>query len=310
MTQDAAIYLGTIAAIGFILKATILFNVEIKSKVAESFVVLCLIFVIQNVAEFLAYFTYLKSTQLGEFFIHIYYITLWFIFPSVLVLALAMTKYQYLKQARIILYTISSIATIAYMNGLVVAGFTFLGWSVSGVPGQYYWLAMIYILFCCVSTIGYLAYQFVKNTDNEIRYNSKIYLIAFSPIVLVAVSVLLLKILGFNSTSVVSFPIASLIFLYILLLHTNGNLFWITTKCKTVLAVLMMHKDASVDSLINEIEKVRIQEALKLTNGQQKSAAELLGVPASTLNKRLSKHKIKANNFKPGGALRGTQPES
>ena len=120
----------------------------------------------------------------------------------------------------------------------------------------------------------------------------------------------LLKTLGFNSSSVVSLPIATLIFLYILLLHTNGNLFWLTTKFKTVFAVLLMSKDASVDSLINEIEKVRIQEALKLTNGQQKAAADILGIPASTLNKRLSKHKIKANNFKPSSTFRGAQPES
>ncbi len=298
MTQDAAIYLGTMAAIGFILKATILFNVEIKSKVAESFVILCLFFIIQNVAEFLAYFTYLKSVALGEFFIHVYFVSLWFIFPSILILALAMTKSKHLVRARFILYGITGVVVVAYLNGMIVSGFNFLGWSVNGIPGQFYWPAMGYILLCCLMTIVHLTVQLLNNPDNEIRYNCRIYLFAFSPIVAIAVTVLLLKLFGFNSSSVISLPIATLVFLYLILLHTNGNLFWLTTKFKTVFAVLRMSRDASVDAIINEIEKVRIQEALKLTNGQQKTAADILGIPPSTLNKRITKYKIDANRFK------------
>lgn len=298
MSLDALIYLGSIAAIGFILKATILFNVEIKSKIAESFVVLCFFFIIQNVAEFLAYFTYQQSIALSEFFIHVYFNSLWFIFPSVYILALALTKSKYLTTARVILYGVSGIIVLAYLNGMVIADLVFLGWTVNGVGGNWYWLGMGYILLCCLMTIAHLLFQLMRNTDTEIRYNCKIYLLAFIPIVAVAVVVLLLKTLGFNSSSAISLPIATLLFLYVILLHTNGNLFWLSTKFKTVLAVLRMNKTASVDAIINEIEKVRIQEALKLTNGQQKAAADILGIPASTLNKRLSKHKINANQFK------------
>lgn len=298
MTQDAAIFLGTIAAISFILKTTILFNVEIKSKVAESFVVLCLFFIIQNVAEFLAYFTYLKSTAWGEFFVHIYFLSLWFIFPSALILALTLTKSSFVKKARIGLFGISGVMVVAYLNGQIITGLNFLGWSVNGIPGQFYWVGMGYVLLCCLLTMLHLGYQFIYNQDSEIRYNCKVYMMGFSPIVAVAVVVLGLRAFGFNSSSVVSLPIATLIFLYVLLLHTNGNLFWLSTKFKTVLAVLRMSKHSSVDDIINEVEKVRIQEALKLTNGQQKTAADILGIPPSTLNKRITKHKINANRFK------------
>jgi len=190
------------------------------------------------------------------------------------------------------------VIVLAYINGMVISDLTFLGWTVSGIPSNYYWLGMGYILLCCLMTITHLVIQLIKNADSEVRYNCKIYLLAFMPIIAVAVIVLALKTLGFNSSSAISLPFATLLFLYITLLHTNGNLFWLSTKFKTVLAVLRMDKNASVDAIINEIEKVRIQEALKLTYGQQKAAADILGIPPSTLNKRLSKHQINANRFK------------
>lgn len=298
MSQDAAIFLGTIAAISFILKTTILFNVEIKSKVAESFAILCLFFIIQNVAEFLAYFTYLNSVALGEFFIHVYFVTLWLIFPSALILALTVTRSKFVKKATVLLYGYSAIIIVAYTNGQIITGFNFLGWTVNGEEGRLYWLGMGYIPLCCLLTVAHLFNQFATNEDSEIRYNCKIYLLGFSPIALVAAVVLGLKSMGFNSSSVISLPIATLIFLYVLLLHTNGNLFWLTTKFKTVLAVLKMNRNSSVEDIINEIEKVRIQEALKLTNGQQKTAADILNIPPSTLNKRITKHKINTNRFK------------
>ena len=115
----------------------------------------------------------------------------------------------------------------------------------------------------------------------------------------VAAIVLGLRILGFNSSSALSLPVATVIFLYIMLLHTNGNLFWFSTKLKSILVIMKMDHNVSFDAIITELEKVRIQEALKLTDGQQKIAAELLGIPASTLNKRLNKYQIDADTFKP-----------
>lgn len=298
MNPDTAIYLGTIAAIGLVLKTTILFNVEIKSRVAECFTIMCLFLIAQNAAEFLGYFTYLKSARVGEFFVHIYMISLIFIFPSITMLALAVTDGRYFNPLRIVLYSISVILAVCYLLGWVISGLNMVGWSVITSPGPLYWVYMGYVLLCCLGTMVYLAFCMISAEKSEIRYNARVNLLAMVPIVAVAVGVLALRVAGFDSSSAISLPIATLLFLYIMLLHTNGNLFWLTTKFKSVIAIMMMEKDASVDSIISEIEKVRIQEALKLTNGQQKLAAQILGLPASTLNKRISKYNLDANGYK------------
>jgi len=298
MNPDAAIYLGTIAAIALVLKVTILFNIKIRSKVTECFTLVCLFFILQNAAEFLGYFTYLKSTSLGEFFIHLYMISLFYLFPSILILALALTKSKNLNLSRIILYSLATALTAIYLTGRVVTGFQYLGWSVRTVGGSHYWLAMSLILISSFLTVAHLTYHLLKNLDPEIRYNARINLFAFLPIGAVAFIVLFLRMAGFDSSSAISLPIATLLFLYVMLLHTSGNLFWLSTKLRSVIAVLRMNRSSSFELVIREIEKIRIQEALKVTSGQQKSAAKILGLTASTLNKRISKYNIDVSGFK------------
>ena len=301
MDQQITIFLGSFALVGFLLKTLILFNVEIKSRIAESFVVLCIFFIVQNVAEFLGYVTYFRSlgseqsVALGQFFIHIYMIALYFIFPSVLLLALALTDSPLFNKARRVLYSISLGLTLAQLGGFVIAGFDYVGWTVITQPGSLYWLGMLYILSCAGATLVHLVYQYHVNKDYAVRFNCKVNLIAFAPLFAVAFGVLFLRAAGFNSSSAISLPLATIAFLFIMLLHTNGNLFWLTTKFKTVLAVLLMNRDASVDEIIGRIEKLRIEEALKVTNGQQKNAAALINLPPSTLNKKIAKYAIEVS---------------
>ncbi len=299
MSPDAAVYLGTIAAIAFVIKSAILFNIQIKDRMSHAFVLLCLFFVFQNAVEFLGYFTYLRSPALGELFIHLYLIASYFVFPSLLVFAVTLTNSAWYNRVRLAAYSIALLFTLAHAGGLVVDGFVFLGWSVITQPGPLYWAVMGYILLCCVSVVSLLLYQLKTNPIPEIRQNARVTLWAFTPIIAVAAGVLGLRLLGFNSSSAVSLPIATIIFLYVMLLHTNGNLFWLSTKLKSILVIMKMDHNVSFDAIIQELEKVRIHEALKRTDGQQKNAAELLGIPASTLNKRLNKYNIDADAFKP-----------
>lgn len=298
MSPDAAVYLGTIAAIAFVIKSAILFNIQIKDRVSHAFVLLCLFFVLQNAAEFLGYFTYLRSPALGEFFIHFYLVVSYFVFPSLLVLALTLTIPAWYNRVRLVGYSISLILALAHAGGFVVDGFLFLGWTSITQPGPLYWVVAAYILLCCVSVVSLLLYQLKFNPIPEIRQNARVTLWAFTPIIALAAVVLGLRILGFNSSSAVSLPIATTVFLYVMLLHTNGDLFWLSTKLKSILVIVKMDHNVSFDAIIQELEKVRIQEALKITEGQQKNAAELLGIPASTLNKRLNKYDIDADTFK------------
>jgi len=298
MDPNIAVYLGTVAAISFVLKCTILLNIRIDSRTSQSFVILCLFFVIQNAGEFLAYSIYLKSEAVGKFFAHIYIVTAYFMISSVLVFTLALTQSRVYKMARIVLYSICLLLAVGYANGMVVDGLVYLGWTVIANPGPYYWVGISYMLLCCAAIAGCLWYNSRYNTDLDIRHNARVTMFAFLPILLVAIAVYGLRAFGFNSSSAISLPIATLIFLYILLLHTNGNLFWFSAKLRSILAIMKLEHNVPMDAILEEIEKVRIHQAMKISHGRQKQAAEILGMSASTLSKRLTKYAINADLYK------------
>lgn len=290
MSPDAIVWLGSVAAIGLFLKAILLFHVEIKDEIALSFVLLCLLFIVQNAAEFLGYFTLLDHPETGELFLHIYMVAALFVFPSVLLLAMAMGKSRHLNRARIALYSVSTGLTLLYMAGWVVSGVQFTGWTVITEPGPLYWIAMGFLLICCLVAPIYLFWRANTETDYIVRYNCRVNLIAICPLVFVVSIVLLLRVAGFESSAAISMPAATMVFLYIIVLHTRGDLFWISTKLASFMALLKIDKSATVREVTSELEKVFIVQALKMTCGNQSTAARLLKIPAPTLNKRIKKY--------------------
>lgn len=290
MSPDAIVWLGSVAAIGLFLKAVLLFHVEIKDEIALSFALLCLLFIVQNAAEFLGYFMLLDRPETGVIFLHVYMIAALYVFPSVLLLALAMGKCRHLNRARIALYSISMGLTLLYLAGWVVSGVEFTGWTVITQAGPLYWVAMGFLLICCLLAPIYLFWKANTESDHIVRYNCKVNLIAICPVVFVVSIVLLLRAAGFASSSAISLPIATMVFLYIIVLHTRGDLFWISTKLASFMALLKVDKSATVREVTAELEKVFIVQALKMTCGNQATAAQLLKIPAPTLNKRIKKY--------------------
>ncbi len=297
MEQDALVYLGGFALIGIVLKLAILFNVSIKSKLAQSFVVVCTLFLLQNVSEFLAYFTYLPAEKLSLMFIHIYMNTLYFIFPSILILALTLVEFKRLTAAKFALYGMASLISIAHFGGYVVEGVKFLQWTAITTPGDYYWLAMLFIVLNVLATLVVLVANNIANSNFEIRNRCKVNLLAFTPIFLVACLVVLFRLAGFDSSSAVSLPMATMFFLFVMLLQANGNIFWASLRLKILLSVLTLKNINTLDDILGNIEKLRITEALRASNGMQRNAAKLLSVPPSTLNKKIAKYKIDAESY-------------
>lgn len=297
MEQDRLVYLGVFALIGILLKLVILFNVSIKSKIAQSFVVVCVMFLLQNVSEFLAYFTYLSSEQLSSMFIHIYLNTLYFIFPSILILALTLVEFKHLTVAKITLYGMASIVALGHLGGYVVEGVDFLHWTAVIVHGEFYWLAMGFIVLNVMVTLIVLVANNMANSNFEIRNRCRVNLLAFTPIFLVACLVLLFKLAGFNSSSAVSLPLATVFFLFVMLLQTNGNIFWASLRLKILLSVITLKNINTLDEILGSIEKLRITEALRASNGMQRNAAKLLSIPPSTLNKKIAKYNINAEDY-------------
>lgn len=297
MDQEALIYLSIFALIGVILKLIILFNVSIKSKIAESFVVVCIVLLVQNVSEFLGYLTYSTSESLSFAFVHAYMIALYFIFPSALVLALTLVEFKYLRSAKLFLYGIAGLISVAHFAGYIIDGIKFIGWSAVTTPGSYYWAAIGFIVLSALSTLVVLFYHYIANSNFEIRSRSKVNLMAIAPMFGVVIVVALFRLAGFESSTAISLPLATIYFLFVMLLQTNGNIFWASLRLKILMSVLTLKNINTLDEILGNIEKLRITEALRASNGMQRNAAKLLSVPPSTLNKKIAKYEIDAEAY-------------
>jgi transcriptional regulator with PAS, ATPase and Fis domain len=90
---------------------------------------------------------------------------------------------------------------------------------------------------------------------------------------------------------------ATMFFLFVMLLQTNGNIFWASLRLKILISVLTLKNINTLDEILGNIEKIRITEALRTSNGMQRNAAKLLSVPPSTLNKKIAKYKIDVETY-------------
>ncbi|MEX2131399.1 MAG: hypothetical protein WD772_07915, partial [Pseudohongiellaceae bacterium] len=242
MDSAGFVMLGLVALVGLILKLAILFNIELKTPLARSFAILCLILLLQNVAEFLTYFTYLKSESTGRLLFNCYMLVVYFIAPALLTLVLRLVESKYVFQISVASYLGSVIIAILHMSGLVITGYEFIGWSIISTPGQFYGVSMLVIAFNLLLAVGMLAFTIFTSSSTHIVSRCKVSLLAFTPMLTVFAGVQLARLAGFQSSSAISLPIATLLFLFIMLHETKDNLYWLSTKFQMVFALLMMDK--------------------------------------------------------------------
>ena len=224
-------------------------------------------------------------------------IALYFIFPSVLVLALTLVEFKHLRGTKLFLYGIAGMMSAAHAGGFMVDGIKFVGWSAVTTPAGYYWIAPAWIILCALGTLSVLFFHYIVNSNFEIRSRCKVNLLAFSPMFAVVAIVVLFRLAGFDSSTAISLPIATIFFLFVMLLQTNGNIFWASLRLKILMSVLTLKNISTLDEILGNIERLRITEGLRASNGMQRNAAKLLGVPPSTLNKKIAKYNIDVEEY-------------
>ena len=186
---------------------------------------------------------------------------------------------------------------MAHLSGYVVDGIKFVGWSTVTTLGSYYWAAITYPMLMVIFTAIVLFKHYIANSNFEIRNRCKVNLLAFSPMFLFAVLVILFRLAGFESSTAITMLAATIFFLFVMLLQTNGNIFWASLRLKILMSVPTHKNINTLDEILGNIEKLRITEALKASNGMQRNTAKLRSVSPSTLNKKIAKYEIVPKTF-------------
>lgn len=261
--------------------------------------------------------TYTNLVSANLLMMKFYYIA---IFVGVLGILLSAIKFSIIKTstkiklACLAVIFSTTISLLMLSTDLFVTGFEFIGYSYTRIPGDYYWLVQLHFPIYVLLSL-YLLFKSSFQAHNELNAKrARLLLYSLSPIMICGMFITFLMNIGIPINASIVFPIMTTLFL-VILIHTE--------KVENLLSVLMkipysreriaylkiknevqsfmmqtellksLEKDEklsiSLKNLTNSIENIIVDHTVKLANGSQIRAANLLGVSPSSICRKKRK---------------------
>ena len=306
------------ALISLLLKLFILWTATKGGRVSIIFLSLIAIFALHNAVELfaLSYMLFYQSSHIEQILRPFYIIT---VFAIMYITLHALTVSEIInKTMTVCLITIATItSSLILLSDLVIAGHYSIGYSISAVKGDYYWLFAATAILGISTSVSVLAYGY-RNAATQIKSTRCLYSIyALIPIFLVGLTTVMCKLLNipFNATAIM--PIASTLFLFIVIkteskhkLSEIKRLLPMSLERKTADNFLNMldeyvqnsNKEDVYKNLQSSIEREIICYSLEKSNNNITHTANMMGLKnRSTLYSMLNRHgidlqKLKAQN--------------
>ncbi len=299
---------GFVALAAGIFKCIILFNINASTKLARILSFLCILFLIQHAAEFLAYVVYTTSPATARVLLDFYLVAMYFSFASMVILALNVTESTRSKYYQIMLYGCSTFLTLLHFQGYITSGLDTQGYQIIVLPASLNMLYKVFIAGCSLLTISIAIMGSIAVSDPIKALRSRSILIGLSPACLLIVTVVAGQFFGFTVTSSVLWPITTTFFLFVIVFVSNDSVLSFKLRWELLKYVILDRKadtknivqmitelaenSNSLQDHISQVEEIYIRAALKQTDGHQGKAANLLGIKQPTVSRKIAKYKI------------------
>ena len=204
------------ALISLLLKLYVLMKNVARDKISILFLSLIIVFALHNAVELFGYFSLLKNGHVPHFFRPYYVITIYLI-SYLLLHGLQVAGYI----NRLITSAVLSIATLLagliVFSNLIVEGHVRVSYTVTAIEGQYYSIFSAFIIISLIATTTTLIHGY-KNANTSLQSQRCLYsLYALAPIILAFTIAIIGKITQINLTAAGIVPIATTLFLLIIL---------------------------------------------------------------------------------------------
>ncbi len=250
-----------------------------------------------NLVELVGFY-YVHQPEKGLIWLSAYYISAELAFISLL--ALSLENAQKLSGAiKLCLITCFTIGVIPLLiPGAALLGAKSIGYSVTRIPGPYYFIVQMAILLPLFGSIGLSVYYSFSSQLEMIQRKSQILLMSCIPIFLTVIIVMLVMHIGYqvNASVILSFMITITLVILVVTEHKEHRYKFMSLIPKTKenkfirkLSNLIVDPAIGLDQGRELVEQEMIREALILTEGNKIKAAEMLGVSRQTLQRKINK---------------------
>ena len=210
------------ALLALIFKLFILVYAQMDNRISKSLLVLISILACHNALELIGYTRFLDDQSVATLF-RGYYVATVLMVVTLPVHAHIVSGTSSKTLLPLLGGAALLISLVIMFSDLIVAGHTSIGYSVTALIGPYFYVFTLFVLFSLTACLLTLIAG-VKNAKTAMAANRCLYsLLAFSPLLLVSLFVLVLKLFeaGVNGAGII--PVATTIFLYILLKSESNH---------------------------------------------------------------------------------------
>jgi len=204
------------ALASLIFKVFVLSLVVRGGKVSIMFLSLICVFAFHNAIELIGYVQFLNDSSV-ELYFRPYYVATIYVSMYVLLHGLAISRFENTVLTSVLVLIATALSLLVIFTDTIVAGHYSIGYSVSAIEGPFYWVFSLYILITLIASTSALLYRY-RSAVSQLESVRCLYsLFALSPLILVSLVVLALKAAEVNINGAVLIPIATAVFLAIVL---------------------------------------------------------------------------------------------
>lgn len=278
---------GLIATIALAFKIILLFQVRIFSKKSAAFVVITLLFIVQNSIESLGFLVAYQTESMSLLFIHSYDTVLCLI--CVGFIYLATTAYKTILGK--VIFSASIVGAVlvvaAQLSGQLIEGIQLHQSTATSIPGPLYGMFLGFILLSLSIVLALLAAGSLAGTPYE-RRRCKLLILGLSPIFLVGIGVAVLRLSGIDASAAKILPLATTFFVAVALLDSRKEYVALSIKWATIWRLARM-KDVIYKNWCESIEEEMIKGAIHFHPDSQRAAGDAVGLSQSTVSRKLEK---------------------
>lgn len=251
-----------------------------------------------NIAELLIFITpFTGPGGLSLFILKLYYACSLFVGVGFLSVALKLKEW-YSKKIEKVMYALLVVSTIATVGpNLAIVGAESIGYSITRIAGDFYWVIQVTLLFTMFAGLATLAICLQKNENSPAGRRSLALILGAMPTIFVVTFVLMAMQQGYKINATLLTSISTnlwlLVFVYtekdvglfkFLSLIPATSEFKISRK---VTESLYFVGKTDLGEVVANFEKVVLNEALKQSEGNKTLAADMLGISRTTLRRKL-----------------------